>query len=438
MNLRLAPTATSRHSEQLGYFRLHGRWPLVMRGIWVISLALTLAATLATFPFYLTRLGTPCTTPICGNQHLTPTQFALLGELGITPTIYVAITVALAMSAVVVCWTLSALIIWRRPDDWMAALVAILLIASGPLPIMVVGPGGPTRRLLLNGYFINAQLTMLAVVFSLFPSGRFAPRWTRWVLVGGVLVELYINVPPSLLIRGIYTPPGIVGFEVAIVQMVALAAIQIFRYRRISTPLQRQQTKWVIIGLTAPVLYYAGLIAGVLFRPDFFAHSPIGVLLDFENAFLLPLFLALGFALAMLRYRLWEIDHLINRALVYGTLTLILTGLYAGLVIGLQALARGLIGQNNSIVIVLSTLVIAALVLPLRRGLQTLIDRQFYRHKYDAARTLQAFSVSLRHEFQVEALREQLLRVVEETMRPAHVSLWLRTQPLEGRRVERP
>ena len=429
MTIGASVMAQVEPGEQRGYVRLRGRWPLVMRGVWLVGLALTLAAVIAQFPFYLTRLGTLCTTPICGNQHLTPAQFALLGEIGVTPPVYVVLSVALAMSALVVCWTLSALIIGRRPDDWMAALVALLLITSGPLPIMVVGPGEPTRRLLLNGYALTVQLVMLAVVFSLFPSGRFAPRWTRWVLGGMVLIEVVVNFPLNLFTRGTYTPPGMVGFEVAVVGMVALAAIQIFRYHRISTPLQRQQTKWVVIGLTVPILYYAIQVVAWLFLPALFAQSPIALLLFIENSFLLPLFLAIGFALAMMRYRLWEIDRLINRALVYGALTLILTALYAGLVIGLQALSRGFIGQDNSIVIVVSTLVIAALVLPLRRWLQAFIDRQFYRHKYDAAKTLQAFSASLRHEIQVDALREQLMRAVDETMRPAHVSLWLRTSP---------
>ena len=117
---------------------------------------------------------------------------------------------------------------------------------------------------------------------------------------------------------------------------------------------------------------------------------------------------------------------LINCTLVYGTLTVSLTGIYVGLVIGLQALLRGIINQGSSVAIVISTLAIAALFQPLRRRIQQVIDRRFYRRKYDAARVVAAFSATLRREVDLDQLREHLLAVVQETMQPAHVSLWLR------------
>jgi hypothetical protein len=134
--------------------------------------------------------------------------------------------------------------------------------------------------------------------------------------------------------------------------------------------------------------------------------------------------ISIGFA--VLRYRLYDIDLLINRSLVYGTLTVLLALVYVGLIIGLQALLGTIIKQDNGVAIVLSTLAIYVLFRPLRRRVQAIIDRRFYRRKYDAARTLAAFSATLRQEVDLEQLSEQLLAVVQETMQPVHVSLWLR------------
>ena len=136
--------------------------------------------------------------------------------------------------------------------------------------------------------------------------------------------------------------------------------------------------------------------------------------------FLLPL----SFAVAILRYRLWDIDIIVNRALVYGGLTAALVGMYFGVVVGLQAAFRAATGQESAVAA--STLVIAALFLPLRRRIQEFIDRRFYRRRYDAARTLAAFSARVRDEVDLERLSGALVSVVEETMQPAHVSLWLR------------
>jgi hypothetical protein len=232
----------------------------------------------------------------------------------------------------------------------------------------------------------------------------------------------YARVPTSfrLLARG--------GWLVAASEFATVALVQLYRYRRVSSPRERQQTKWVIFGLSVPIVVNVMVTVLYLIFP---MVALSGSLFSFAyNVFgaCWPLLIPLSFGFAMLRSRLWDIDVLINRTLAYGALTLSLTGIYVGLVMGLSALLRGLISQENGVAIVLSTLAIAALFQPLRSRIQRLIDRRFYRRKYDAARTVAAFSATLRNEMDLEQLREQLLAVVQETMQPMHVLLWLRVR----------
>jgi hypothetical protein len=206
-----------------------------------------------------------------------------------------------------------------------------------------------------------------------------------------------------------------------------VAAVQFYRYRRLYTPMQRQQTKWVVFG------YLVGVVVNVFFFalgalvPGLSASdSSYQLLTGFVSAFL-SLLIPLSIGIAILRHQLWDIDTIINKALVYGLLTSLLGALYAGLIIGLESLA-GLFGgtaAQNPVVLVVSTLAIAALFQPARKRLQNLIDRRFYRQKYDAEKTLADFSAQLRSEVDLEQLREQLIAVVQEIMQPAYVSLWL-------------
>jgi hypothetical protein len=204
--------------------------------------------------------------------------------------------------------------------------------------------------------------------------------------------------------------------------------VQLYRYRRVYTPRQRQQTKWLVFGVVLGALevglaYLIGAVVPSLLAPD----SPYQLLnVVFVGLEWMAIILALG--VAILQYHLWDIDTLINKALVYGLLTGLLGALYASLIIGLESLAGLFTEQTASspLALVLATLVIAALFAPVRRRLQALIDRRFYRRKYDASRTLAAFSATLRDEVDLNDLREHLLAVVQETMQPASATLWLR------------
>ena len=204
---------------------------------------------------------------------------------------------------------------------------------------------------------------------------------------------------------------------------------QIYRYRRVSTPLQRQQTKWVVFGVVISFLGSIGIIVvSNLLR---LSQQPgtLGYFVGNSFVYVFGALIPLSIGVAILRSRLWDIDVIINKALVYGVLTALLAAVYAGLVIGLERLAgtvnNGQVTQEP-VAIVISTLAIAALFQPLRTRIQRVIDRRFYRHKYDAARALEAFSATLRDEVDLNQLQDHLLAAVQETMQPAQGFLWLR------------
>jgi hypothetical protein len=186
--------------------------------------------------------------------------------------------------------------------------------------------------------------------------------------------------------------------------------------------------KWVIFGSGVAGLISVGLIVPTLLFPSLGQAGSIYQLVTTPAYIVVVLIIPICSGLAILRYRLYDIDLLINRTLVYGTLTVVLALVYVGLVIGLQALVHLFTGQLGQapVVIVVSTLAIAAHFQRLRQRIQAIIDRRFYRRKYDAAKTLAAFSATLRQEVDLDQLREQLLAVVQETMQPSHVSLWVR------------
>ncbi len=404
--------------------RLHGRWLILARAVWFTLVIFTLGIFFASLPVYLAQLQTPCAGTTCWYTQLSPGQVGALKRIGLSLGVYAAYTVALTLASVVLCLVVSSLIVWRRSDDRMALFVALLLVAFGPIYATSSVVAVPSLWRVPNECLYFLALALLMLVFLLFPSGQFAPRWIRWtllVLLTGLVPTAFVApaFPPN-------TPVGQLTFLVSLSELATLAIVQIYRYRRVSSPLQRQQTKWVVFGIAVPIAISVSVTAPYLIFPVFAEPGSLYPLAYNQISILLSLSIPLSFGFAMLRSRLWEIDVLINRTLVYGTFTVILTGVYVGLVIGLQALLRGIISQDNSVAIVLSTLVIAALFQPLRQGIQRSIDRRFYRRKYDTAKTLQAFNVTLRNEMDLDTLRKQLLAVVQETMQPAHVLLWLR------------
>ncbi len=287
-------------------------------------------------------------------------------------------------------------------------------------------------------------LALVAATFFclLFPDGR--PPSTRWrwvgrlALTGGVLLVLGFSLAPGTLDErnypGARNPVGVegdgrllegtttAGTALALVALLLAVLSMIVRFRR-SIGVERQQLKWIV---------YAGAAAASGFAFTLILSGPLANAV-FAVAFLAFIGVPVAAGFAILRYRLYEIDLLINRTLVYVPLTAMLTLVYAGGVVGLQYVFRAFTGQESTLAVVASTLAIAALFSPLRQRVQELVDRRFYRRKYNAAKTLEAFSTRLRDETKLDALSRDVVGVVRHTMQPAHVSLWLRPDKAPNR-----
>jgi len=315
---------------------------------------------------------------------------------------------------------MSVLLFWRAFDQPIGLFASFAFLFISFAVFLGNPPSTVPPALVVSISLIQTSVQDLCLGFFLvtFPDGRFVPRWS-WLIGCTLFVQgVFFQLPGPLNILS--WPFPLIAIELVLAYGSPIA-IQVYRYRRVSSPAQRQQTQWVIFGLvSALLLLFVSFFSGALFPPDSLyqlTSDPFSSL-----AFLL---LPLSVSIAILRSRLWDIDIIINRTLVYGSLTVLLTLLYFGLIFGLQALFGGLLHQTNAIALVISTLVIYVLFQPLRRRIQRIIDRRFYRHKYDAVRTLAAFSATLRQEVDLATLSEHLVGVVQETMQPASISLWL-------------
>ncbi len=328
---------------------------------------------------------------------------------------------------------ISVLLFWRNSDQPVGLLASFAFLFIGFTGLVGDACTLPlSLQVFPNLILPNCLNLCLGFFLVTFPDGRFIPRWS-WLIGCTLFVNgIFFQLPGQLSILSWPYPLIIIELVLAYGSPIA---IQVYRYRRVSSLAQRQQTKWVIFGLIiALVLLLVGFFSGALF-------PPLSLYQVTTNAFsaLAFLLIPLSISIAILRSRLWDIDVLINRTLVYGILTALLALIYVSLVFALQSLTHALTGQagDNPIVIVVSTLAIAALFQPLRHRLQSIIDQRFYRHKYDATKTVADFSATLRNEVDLGQLSEHLITVVQETMQPTHVSLWLRRSEHSTKRQAR-
>jgi hypothetical protein len=441
-NMQTMNSVTDALPDQVAPRRLQGSQASV--GLALFGLLLLICSAVFGFSLYAKyTIGTaPCDSIYHAEWADCAPWFDALDQLRLGAAGFETYFLILRIVASLPFFALALLLVRRRRDEVRVLLLAgflLLLGIAGTWYVPFWGWGGWWLMTFAGQPFLNWAgngLTFLlftgAAIFALtFPDGRFVPRWLRWLAAAVTLLMFgEVFLPHTPLYWGNWPAPMNPLVPVGLILSVLYAIL--YRYRRVAGPIQRQQIKWVVIGFLLLAINYIVDFSVFELYPAITGDYPLeagmqSVLWELgqDTLWYISQFAAgicIGFAI--LRRRLWDIDGLINRTLAYGALTVTLAAVYGLSVISLQQL----LPADSPFVIVLSTLAIAALFNPLRLRIQNDIDRLFYRRKYDAQQTLAAFAATAREETDVDELTGELMRVVEDTMQPAHVSLWLRVE----------
>jgi hypothetical protein len=424
----------SATNDPILHNRRGSRWLSLARAGWVVLTVLALSLVLAGLPWRFFAL-------LEGYQRS-------LSGTGISASAAASYAILLTTLVVLVHIALATLVFLRAPRDRVALLVAVTLSANGALLPLAFLYGEmvlpPAWRLLVDGVACIGLISSILTVY-LFPDGRFVPRWTLPLAAIWALASPLAVLAPGETINFVRWPL-LLQSAVLLTWVVTGLYAQVYRFTEVSDLTQRQQAKWAASGLLAaaltPLVYF--LSFAVLpsmeleslpnqlvnrFGSALFTLPALGGLIGMTLLALGMMVFPASFAVAVLRYRLWDIDRLISRTVAYTLLTATLSLLYFGIVVVLQQLFGSRVGRTSPLVIVVSTLAIAALFNPLRRRIQTDIDRRFYRRKYDAAQILARFAVTARNEVDLDQLLAELCRVIDETLQPTHVSISLLDRP---------
>ncbi|GAC1567111.1 MAG: hypothetical protein NVS3B14_12140 [Ktedonobacteraceae bacterium] len=442
MNLRYAPAqiTASVDPSNTPDIGIPGRWLILVRAVWAILVIMSLGIFTVALPARFEQLQQVA---LQGERALQ--QSSHVGEFMLLKAVlsvnFYPIAILVLEIALMFGLTLAAIAIFlRKSSGRMAVFASMTLVTFGAMmspALDALVAAHPLWRFpvsLLQAIGLECAL----LLYYLSPDARFIPRWTRllaivwtvWQIVSLMFPDAPFNILNSRAHVRLPSSWPIFWFLVVTCWFSSGMFAQVYRYRRVSSLVERQQTKWVIIGVTPALVGYIAfelprLTLPALSQPGVpnLLYSMIGVPLYLACALVIPLCIVFS----ILRYHLWDVDVIINRAMVYSTLTATLALLYVASIIVLQYLLRGLTG-GNQLAVAGSTLAITALFQPLSHRIQKVIDRRFYRRKYNAAQIIAAFSTRLqqRDDVDLTTLTNDLLAVVEETMQPAHLYLWLR------------
>lgn len=387
-----APAQVSDARQNEADRQLHGRW-LILAWIAWLTIVLPCAVTfLAGLPGYREEIY---------RLNLIYTQS--FREIGITVDFFANYYLGVVIADALICWSIAVLILWRKSNDWIGLLTALMLVLLGMQHIDL----GPVLGL------VKPYLGFVCVFlfFCLFPNGRFVPGFLRWVLPFFLVWDAILDLASFNLVLTL----GGIGFV-----LIGLVA-QFHRYRRVSTPLQRQQVKWVVFGTTLGLLLNYVTYLPVLFFPT------LGkvVLLRWLDIFVYEHFflcIPLSIGIALLRYRLWDIDIIVNRTLVYGVLTVSIVALYILVVVGLGTVFQA---QGNLGIALLATGLVAVLFQPARNWLQRLVNRLMYGERDDPYRVISRLGQRLEATLAPEAVLPTIVETVAQALKLPYAAMHL-------------
>ena len=402
------------------------RW--ISGGTWLLIAAAYLGFFVLDLGLDYQQLLEPCEGPDCNYLAITQTEIDVLESWGLSSQIYSLIMNGATVLGVAASLVLGILILRSQGDTRIGWAVSLTLVV---IPIAMISDVDNVvahyPNLLIPSTILSGIGTFVLLGFLyLFPSGRFYPDWAFMpFVISYLLFEMY-----SAEFNSFITLPAFIeqiGAPVLLILLALAGGFQIMRYRRKSTLPERQQTKWILLGILLIILGFQiwflafGDIVPVTAGLPRLLVSMGGWLTNILIIIALPVTMAI----AITRYRLWDINLVIRRTLQYGLLTGLLALIYFGSVILLRSLVENLTGSQSPLVIAISTLAIAALFNPLRTRIQDFIDRRFFRKKYDADQALTQFAATARDEVELDKLTVALLAVIEETLQPEKVSMWM-------------
>ncbi|MBV9613884.1 MAG: sensor histidine kinase [Ktedonobacteraceae bacterium] len=394
--------------------------------------ALALVLYVAGTSVYFSWVSTLCTT--CLNERLTPAKVQALHLLGISITAYAAYWMAVNLVFALVYCAVAAFIAWCKPTDRVALFASFSLIVMGasfPYIPNALAAAFPIWRLPVA--LLDALgLPSLTAFLLLFPNGHFVPGWTRWMAVGFAVLYIPGTLFPGSILSFTHWP-RLFTLPMPLAWLGALVFSQIYRYRRVSTPQERQQTKWVVFGATIALLGFLGFAFFPLaVLPLFFPLQHLALLpsvLLITGVYLILLLIPLTIAIAILRYRLWDIDLIINRTLVYGGLSAGIIGFYVFLVTALGTLLRA---EGNLLISLFATGLVAVLFQPLREMLQRSVNRLLYGQRDEPYTVITRLSQRLKGTLEPEAVLSTIVETVAQALKlPYAAILWKQEETFE-------